>query len=709
MNKQIIDKLECYAQILEEHFHDMMDVDFAIENGKMYILSACIGKRLKSANLKIVMSMFCEGKMSVEDVIKKIPYQQIEEVLDEEKLVNADELELLGTGVPASRGARAAKICFSINEAEHLINEKEQFIFCQIELSPETMGIVCSKYCQGVITARGGMTSHASVACRGMNKPCVAGFGDFNKMKNAICALGSSVTIDGSNGNIYAGLGRFEKVNCNVVEIKLLYELLLVIIKYNIINNETIPLIWRLWDVIVLHKRYGGNDNTKQFVKKRDSEYVSFKPPSRDEIENIFSKLQCVSNVDLMVEDFVGFLFSQLSAQVPMGKHYLYMRPLMNPMDTVRYNKAHIKTNYSEPAGIQLTGVEFFHVNRYVDFLLDIYSVKIYFCTEFFDNNEKKSNNILYYPLNYLDFTNPDGEGLIINTYNAKSVVVYINDVLIPENKLMYIYHLLRRRKYHWTWYDENNISKNEILDYLRTGIFHKDNNSKIYLLCEEMQLLNKGDITLAGQSLIGSENMGNNRNIDYILDEVILRGYDDKSSEYDDFLFLIQKKEFKDLIALELYEYYFWNERHEFDLQLLNEIVDSVCNYFNDPAVIQQIESGLLQNLPSVIIVSMVNAIWSKMKKLRNKKNELPDEDNSWMRLKNNVRKIDREFSNHDYVVTDDIERIFGASREEIQPLLKLCGCKCFIDKKRSIWIKVGTKEERIREILKNNKFKNK
>ena len=76
-------------------------------------------------------------------------------------------------------------------------------------------------------------------------------------------------------------------------------------------------------------------------------------------------------------------------------------------------------------------------------------------------------------------------------------------------------------------------------------------------------------------------------------------------------------------------------------------------------------------------------------------------------MRIERNIRKIDKEFSNHDYILSDDMERIFEASREEIQPLLKLCGCKCFLNKKRSIWIKAGTKEERIREILKNNKFK--
>ena len=261
MNKSIFTELEHYGEILEKHFHDMMDVEFTVENGKLYILSARIGKRSKLANLKIVMSMFCEGKMSVEDVIKKIPYQQIEDLLDEEKLVNADELEFLGKGLPVSGGVGTATICFSIDEAEYLIRKKEQFIFCQMELSTETIELVSSKYCRGVITARGGMTSHAAVVCRGINKPCVAGFGDFNKMGDAIHASGNSVTIDGNNGNVYAGLGKIEKNTSSVEEIKLLYELLLVVIKNNIITTETVPLIWRLWDVIVLHKRYRGYFN----------------------------------------------------------------------------------------------------------------------------------------------------------------------------------------------------------------------------------------------------------------------------------------------------------------------------------------------------------------------------------------------------------------------------------------------------------------
>lgn len=286
--------------------------------------------------------------------------------------------------------------------------------------------------------------------------------------------------------------------------------------------------------------------------------------------------------------------------------------------------------------------------------------------------------------MNYLDFTNINGEGLIINTYNAKKVALYINDVLIPQDKLMQIYHLIRRRRYHWEWYEENNVSKNEILDYLKKKYFYKEGSSKLYFLCEELNLLYKGELTLAGKSLIGRENMENDKSIDYILNEVLLRGYDDKADESNNFLHLIQKKEFKDLIALEIYESYFWNERHEFDLQLLKEIVNNVCNYFNTPEIMQQIEAGLLQTLPSAIIISMISKIWSKIKEYKNKKNEIvSEEDSSWLRIKRNIEKIDKEFLNHDYILSDDIEQIFATSREEILPLLKLYGCECFFDKK--------------------------
>lgn len=407
-----------------------------------------------------------------------------------------------------------------------------------------------------------------------------------------------------------------------------------------------------------------------------------------------------------MLEGFIEYLQSQLSAQVPLGHHYLYMRPLLDPMETIFLNTYSECSSDMDLSGIQLTGLEFFNLNRFVDSLIDIYSIKIYFST-FVNFFNVEGNYRLSSELNYLDYTNPKGEGLIINTFNAYKMSVYINDVLISSGELPQIYHMIRKRQYFWTWYKDNNTSKREIIQYLKSKTYQFEHiHSKIYFLCEEMNLIKEMKLTLAGKALIGSDEMNKTKDINYIIDEVLSRGFNDNPNECNDFLELIKKKDFKDLIALELYELYFWNEHHEFDLELLRAIVNAVSDYFSDPEVIKEIKSGILQTLPSSIIISVVHAIWIKLKKHIIKRPE-SKENSSWVRIEENIKKIDKEFSNHEYILSNEIEQIFDVSREEIQPLLKLCGCKCYFNKNRSIWIKVGTKESRIKEILKEHNFK--
>ena len=198
---------------------------------------------------------------------------------------------------------------------------------------------------------------------------------------------------------------------------------------------------------------------------------------------------------------------------------------------------------------------------------------------------------------------------------------------------------------------------------------------------------------------------MKHNGNIEYILKEVVARGANDNPSECNDFIVLLQRKDFKDLIAYELYESYFWDERHEFDLQILRELVERVTDFFNDPDTIMQIQSGFLQTLPSAIIISIAAFVRSKLKNIFSQKRK--DEDSSWAKIERNIKKIDAEFAKHDYVLAEEIEQIFDTRREEIQPLLKLCGCKCYIDKKRSIWIKAGLPRSKVGEILKKHCFK--
>lgn len=697
MNSKIYDELSLCADKLEKNFNDMVDFEFCVEKGELFIVSSRIGKRTPRANLKIILSMFCEGKLTAEDVIKKIPYKDIEKILNEFTLTNIGELKFLAKGVNVSCFCGTGFICDSEEKARMMIVAKKDYIFFQEDMSNDSIDLVSSKFCMGVVSCRGGLTSHSAVMCRGLNKPCVI----INKKLffkiTKIYDLNNEITVDGYVGKIYIGHGNIEcNKNLEIEELKLLSKLLPILVKNNIILSNATALLWRLWNVLILCKSYHKEGSLKQIVNKKDEDYVSFIQPSKKEVENLYSKLYYINNLDILVEDFINFLIEELSSQVSVGQHYLYFKPIIDPMKTLK--------NCVGNKHKQLTGIEFFNINKYVDFLINIYSIKIYFSTEIEDDFEFNIGENC--GLNYLDFTNLNGESIVINNYRVKGAIIYINDVFVPMDKLMSVYHLIRRRKYYWTWFNDNNITKSELVNYLNSNILYEE-DSKLYYLCEEMNLIKDKKLTKTGRVLLGENIMEKSNNIDYILDEVLLRGYDVKQNNCNDFSKLILRKEFKDLIALELYEYYFWEERHEFDLQLLKELVESVCAYFNNPTTLSLIETGLLQTLPSVIIVAIVSKIWKKIKEIKQKKKQECNENSSWARIEKNIKKIDDEFSKRDYILSDEIENIFGVSRDEIQSLLKLCGCKCYIDKKRSIWIKVGTNEKHIREILKNNNFK--
>lgn len=575
MKKHIIEELKCCGEILESYFRDMADIEFTIENDKLYVLSARVGKRTDLANIKIVFNMFCEGKIDIHDVFKKIPHRQVERFLDTVVLKDVSKLALIGEGVPACGGVASAKVCYSFSEAKKFVSNQEEFILCRIEVSPDLMDIIECKYCKGVITARGGMTSHAAVACRKIHKPCVSGFGDFYKLSKMVEAYDNKLAIDGNKGKIYAGLCETEKSNSNVKEIEMLRKLLSVAIKYNIITEETPAFIWRLWNTIALGKRYG-KGNSKRLVLKEKEGYISFRQPVSKELDKLYSNLQYINNGGILVEDLIGFLFDELSSQVPLGCHYLYMHPVVDPMKTITYFD---ERNFLE--SFQLTGVELFNINRFVDFLPDVFNIKVYFKTSFDRDDLNDVDDNVYSSLNYLDYTNQNGESLIINNYETTEIAIYINNILVEE--VPRIYHLLRRRKYHWNWYKNNNISRRELIRYLKTGQFKNQIKSKLYYLCEEMQLIYNGELTLTGASLIGEDKVKDRKNIEYILENVTVRGLNENKNSCNDYSKLIVRKDFKDLVALELYEYYFWDERHEFDLELLKEVVENVADYFSN------------------------------------------------------------------------------------------------------------------------------
>ncbi len=198
------------ANKLENHYKDMQDMEFTIENGKLYFLQTRNGKRTANAALKIAVDMVEEGLLTKEEALLKVDPRQLDQLLhpafDQTAL---KEAKAVGKGLPASPGAAAGKICFTAEDAKEQAEAGERVVLVRLETSPEDIeGMVAA---QGILTVRGGMTSHAAVVARGMGRCCVSGC-EAIKMNEAAKTFalggmtfkeGDYISLDGSTGNIY--------------------------------------------------------------------------------------------------------------------------------------------------------------------------------------------------------------------------------------------------------------------------------------------------------------------------------------------------------------------------------------------------------------------------------------------------------------------------------------------------------------------------
>ena len=201
------------CKILEKHYHDMQDMEFTVENGKLYMLQCRNGKRTAQAALKIACDLVDEGMKTEEEAVAMIDPRNLDTLLHPQFDVNALKKSTpLGKGLGASPGAACGKIVFTAEDAEAWNNKGEKVVLVRLETSPEDISGM--KAAQGILTVRGGMTSHAAVVARGMGKCCVSGCGDINmdeaNKKFTLAGKefkeGDPISIDGTTGNIYDGL-----------------------------------------------------------------------------------------------------------------------------------------------------------------------------------------------------------------------------------------------------------------------------------------------------------------------------------------------------------------------------------------------------------------------------------------------------------------------------------------------------------------------
>ncbi len=209
----VYDQFKEVCKILENHYHDMQDMEFTVENEKLYMLQTRNGKRTAAAAIKIACDLIDEGMITEQEALMQIDAKSLDMLLhpqfDPKALAEADKKNVVGKGIAASPGAAAGTIVFTAEDAVKEGKKGKKVVLVRLETSPED--IEGMKYSQGILTVRGGQTSHAAVVARGMGTCCVSGCGDI-KMdeENKKFTLGGKVykegdvlSLDGSTGKIY--------------------------------------------------------------------------------------------------------------------------------------------------------------------------------------------------------------------------------------------------------------------------------------------------------------------------------------------------------------------------------------------------------------------------------------------------------------------------------------------------------------------------
>ncbi|MDP3382916.1 MAG: pyruvate, phosphate dikinase, partial [Phenylobacterium sp.] len=206
----VFEQFKAAVERLESHYRDMQDIEFTVEQGRLYMLQTRNGKRTAKAALKIAVDLAAQGVITQEEAIMRVEPASLDQLLHP-TIDPTSERDVIAQGLPASPGAATGKIVFDADEAERLAAIHESVILVRDETSPEDIhGMHAAK---AILTARGGMTSHAAVVARGMGRPCVSGAGEVQihakagefRVRGRTFKAGEIITVDGSTGEVLAG------------------------------------------------------------------------------------------------------------------------------------------------------------------------------------------------------------------------------------------------------------------------------------------------------------------------------------------------------------------------------------------------------------------------------------------------------------------------------------------------------------------------
>jgi len=498
------------GNVLESHFKDMCDFEFCVQQGKVYVLGGRPGKRTGKAALRIALDLYLEKVITGTELLDRIEPEHLEEALAP-NFVLRPENKLVASGLPASYGLAVGVLTLNSNRICRHVDEKCRFVFATPELSPDEWAAIKVEALGGLITTRGGMTSHASVVCRELRIPCVIACEVDIKAKEGFLEAGQQrivegeyISIDGSAGKIYTGKAETRPINWHKdKKLYLLLKLIDVLALENAISDGNIAKAWQLRDMLVhgvtpydksMKKWLGKSPRTSQ--GKRHS-HISFGDLSKGDIEDLPKRMKDFqTSVYRYRWIWMGMrmcLFRQFARFVGIGRHYEYYRPLFDPMKTI-YNCKDFDRYLGEEVKIQVVGEEFFGVNYHLPNYIEIESVRMYAA---FGCNCKED----YWSV---DRSNAKGEKLCAGSLDLVALKIIVNDAVVGLPVLPSFYNYFRKKEYFWGWYQKHGIVRQQIIQYLRCQIDSDNDFDDLVQACKEVGLISvEGCVTKLGRSLI--------------------------------------------------------------------------------------------------------------------------------------------------------------------------------------------------------------
>lgn len=490
--RQLLDVRDC----LEKHFRDVCDIEFTIQEGRLFILSARPAKRAPLANLKFLLQFLSEGKIGMCEVLSRVRLADVESTCIPQ-IHNLTSLLYLGRGLPACAGSATGEIAFDSSGALRLAHQGRKFVLVKEEVNPEDVAAVLAA--QGVLTARGGMTSHAALVCRGWGKPSVVGFGQMQfRPRQGIVVVadhgsfeaGKWITIDGATGRVYAGKGDVSIVNWrDQSELFALAQIIELAIKTEDVPTDAVGSVWKLRDFFVYNTPLSRSSTFKRATKKHT--YVAFNKPTRRTLQLTRANLTHIrreeqENYSLILMSMADTLSRLLSSSLGVGNHHRYFRPLWDPKCTV--------LRRDEAQATQMIGFEFFGINRHIPHLVDVATMTFMFDLELRGEQDEW----------FLDVTNSRGESLVAGSGRATACELRLNDARVAYDDIPLLFHRLRRREYEWRVYQSSGTSHADIIAFLLSWSKGSSQDHRLIPICFELGLLRGSGLTLAGESLVG-------------------------------------------------------------------------------------------------------------------------------------------------------------------------------------------------------------